>query len=266
MAEEENSKSWRFESRWFSNAVAAVGRRGLFTVSLIAVWAAGPRYFRRILEETNRTIWRCVLPVCAVAGPFGMVIALQGSVIVEVFGAQTTLPSLLVIIVLREIGPLVAGLMLALQAGSGYAGELGTMRVKEELDALNLMGVHPLAFQVFPRVAAITLAAPVLCIFAGAAGILAGRFGVISTGQVSPAVFNEEMFAFMRGMDIWGGLVKAGCFGLIIGIVCCFEGYSAGKGARGVAEATNRGVIVSVLLIVACNYLLSSILYGVVGL
>lgn len=257
-------EEWR-GGKILAGPVEAVGRRGAFALSLIAEWLSGPRYRGRVTRETFRTVRRCVAPVCAVAGPLGMVVALQGAEIVAAFGAQRSLPALLVLVILREVAPLATGLMLALQAGNAYASELGAMRVQDEWDALVLMGVSPAAYHVLPRVAAIALAAPPVFLCGGSAGILAGRFSILARGEISQGAFDAEMLSFLRWEDIWGGMLKTFCFGLLTGIVCCFEGFHSGGGERGAARAGTRGVTASVVILIAANFFLSSILYGAAG-
>ncbi len=246
------------------NVLVGTGRIGLFVVTLVKACTTGRWYVGQIIQRSVEVILRCFLPVMAVTAPFGMIIGVQGSAILKLFGAHLTLPSLVVMLMLREIAPLMAGIMLALQAGSGFAGELGTMRVKEEIDASEIMSVDPLVFQVIPRILAITLAGPVLYTLAGAIGIAGGWFASVGD-QISHGTFMANMFDFLGPMDILGGAIKTSVFGFTAGVISCYHGFNATRGARGVAQSTNRAVASTVLLNVVLNYFLSSALYGVVG-
>lgn len=242
----------------------ATGRLGLFLASAVQHAARSRWYFDQLLEQTARVILRSFLPIMAVTAPFGMIVGVQGKAILELFGAHTTLPSLVAILMLREVAPLMAGIMLCLQSGSGFAGELGTMRVKEEIDATEIMAVDPVAFQVVPRILAITIAGPILYTLAAAVGVAGGWIASVGP-NLSTGYFFDSMFNFLGPMDLLGGAIKTTVFGFVAGSVSCWQGYHSERGARGVARSTNRAVVWTVLLNVVLNYFLSSALYGVIG-
>jgi phospholipid/cholesterol/gamma-HCH transport system permease protein len=229
----------------------------------MAMWSfrEGHLYVRECLFQATRVIARTIVPTCAMRFPFGMIIGLQGYSILDLFGAHITLPSLLAIMMLREVAPVMTGVMLALQAGSGAAGELGTMQVKQEIDATEIMAVDPVAFHVLPRMFAIVVTGPVLFTIGGAIGLVGGYVAVVGD-VISHGTFMSNLWTFLTLADVWGGVAKALAFGLIVAVVCCYEGFYSGRGARGVGAASNRAVVTSVLLIVVSNYFLSSAIYG----
>ena len=149
------------------------GRFGIFAGRIGLRLLRPPYFFDSVIAQTWQTCSRCLGPVIAVNFPFGSVLALQGLVIFDMFGAQRLLSSLVSVAVLRELAPVLASVLVAAQGGSSCSAELGAMRIKEELDATEVMGIDGLRFHVMPRVIALTVACPVLYIFGGAWG--AGR-------------------------------------------------------------------------------------------
>jgi phospholipid/cholesterol/gamma-HCH transport system permease protein len=191
-----------------------------------------------------------------------MVIGLQGLAIFEMFGAQRLLPSLIAVAVLRELSPVLASVLVAAQAGSAYAAELGSMRIKEELDATEIMAVDSLRWHVVPRVLALMLACPILNTLGDVAG-LAGGFTMSVLVQGEPAgVFLANLWTFVSVVDLGYGLLKTTVFGAIIGLVACYHGYFTTGGAAGVGRAVNDTVVRATLGFFAVNYILTSAMFG----
>lgn len=249
--------------RWLS-WLQGTGRLGLFVADVGLQIKDGRFYLGQVIDQGMRVILRCFLPILAVTGPFGMIVGVQGNAILKLFGAHMTLPSLISLLMLREVSPLMVGIMLSLQSGSGFAGELGTMRVKEEIDATEMMGINPSLYHVLPRILAITVAGPILYALSGAIGVSGGALVAIGE-NISFGAFFYKMTDFLSVMDILGGAIKTTAFGFVAGTISCYHGFYSERGARGVARSTNRAVVSSVLLIVVMNYFLSSALYGFSG-
>lgn len=201
---------------------------------------------------------RCLAPVVAVTFPFGMVIALQGLTIFDLFGAQRLLPSLITVAVLRELAPVLASVLVAAQGGSAYAAELGAMRIKEELDATEVMAVDALRWHVAPRVAALVLACPLLDLAGACAGLAGGFVMAVCVQGENAGVFLANLWAFTQPFDLVGGLIKTMVFGFIIGITACFHGFHAAGGAAGVGRGVNDTVVHAALGFFVANYLLTS--------
>jgi phospholipid/cholesterol/gamma-HCH transport system permease protein len=220
----------------------------------------------RFADETLRHLWitsiRCLGPVVAVNVPCGMVISLQGLEIFSLFGAHRLLSSLVSVAVLRELAPIMASVLIAAQGGSATAAELGSMRIKEELDATEVMAIDSMRLHVVPRVLALTAAGPILYTVGATAGI-AGSYltAVIMRGEAG-GVFWSELWALSQPMDLWAGLLKTCVFGATIGLVAAFHGFTATGGAAGVGRAVNFTVVRSVLAFVTLNYFLTIALYG----
>lgn len=247
------------------DSLATAGRFGLW-MGRVGARAVTPPWNR---DDLGRLLLdmlvRCALPVCAVTFPFGFVIALQGLGIFDLYGAQRMLPSLLSVAVLRELSPVLASVLVAAQGGSAFAAELGAMRIKEELDATEVMGVDSIRWHAVPRVLALTFACPVLNIFGTVAG-LAGGFVLAVTVKGEPAgVFMDNLWAMTAPFDLWAGLLKTLLFGAIIGLIAAWHGFHAKGGAAGVGRGVNDTVVHCTIAFFIANYLLSSAMFGSVG-
>lgn len=161
----------------------------------------------------------------------------------------------------RELGPVLTGLLVAARAGGAMAARLGTMRVSEQIDALEVMGIDPKQFLVAPRIAAAILSLPLLCaIFdfiamMGSYSLCTGFLGL------DPAIYWDKIGLWLNPRDIYEGLIKAAFFGLIFAAVCTYRGFNASGGAKGVGEATNQGVVNSMVLIIVFNFILSNTIH-----
>ena len=247
------------------NSLVAIGQFGIFTARVFKGLVLGPRYLDAFFKHTWVVVWRCILPVVAVVFPFGMVTALQGLSIFALFGAERMLASLLSVAVFRELSPVLASVLVAAQGGSAFAAELGSMRIREELDATAVMGVDGLAWHVAPRVLALTLACPILNLIGSVAGVAGGFFTAVLIKGEQAGIFLSELWSFTDPVDLWGGVLKTTLFGLIIGLVSTWLGYNAKGGAAGVGEAVNNTVVYSVVLFITANYFLTSAIFGTLG-
>lgn len=244
--------------------LAGLGRFGIFS----------GRVFLRIVlppwevHETARHTWgiatRCMLPVFAVVFPFGMVMALQGLSIFELFGAQRLLSSLVSVAVFREVSPVLASTLVAAQGGSAFAAEVGAMRIKEEIDATEVMAVDPLRVHVVPRVVAVMVATPILNLMGSVAGIVGG-FVTASVIKAEPGgIYWANVWALTHPTDLAGGFLKTLVFGTLIGLVSTYHGFTATGGAPGVGRAVNDTVVISVTALIIANYFLTSALFGAI--
>ncbi len=211
------------------------------------------RPWRLRLRETLRHLDEAGLrafPLALLLGVLiGMILAFQSSIPMRQFGAEIYIPNLVGISLLRELGPLMAAVILAGRTGSAYAAELGTMTVNEEVDALRIMGIDPFAWLVLPRMLAAMLVMPLIALVMNLAGLI-GMTGVMaSLGFPVIAVLNQLQGAVALG-DLLGGLFKAAVFGLTIGFVGCRAGLSAGRGPRAVGDAATAAVVGGIVGIV----------------
>lgn len=245
-----------------TDALSALGRFGTFA-GRVAVRALKPPLFAdQVLRQTGITTWRCVIPVTAVIFPFGMVLALQGLEIFGLFGAQRMLSALVAVAVIRELAPMLTAVLVAAQGGSSCAAELGAMRIREEIDATEVMAVDSLKYHVGPRILALTVATPLLNVLGSAAGILGAYVTAVFLKGEPGGVFIAELWSLSVPADAWAGTLKSLCFGAIIGVVAAWHGYNASGGAEGVGRAVNNTVVHSVVAFIVLNYFLTSALFS----
>ena len=216
-------------------------------------------FFRQMFVCGIQTI-----PVTLVVSVFtGAILALNGGLSLEQIGQETLIGRIVTVSMTREMGPFMTALILAASVGSGMAAELGTMKVSEETDALEVMAIDPARFLVLPRLLAMLVVTPMLTVYTNFVGILGGA--VVSYYQygVSLLRFKTEAFLYLTGKDIYTGLLKAVIFGAVIASVGCSQGLRARGGAIGVGQATRRAVVVSYLLIIILGYYLTFIFYRI---
>jgi len=215
----------------------------------------------RILPRPWRLRWAEVLrhldeagtrafPLCMLLGTLiGVILAFQSSVPMRQFGAEIFIPQLVGISLIRELGPLLASIILAGRTASAYAAELGTMRVNEEVDALKIMGLDPIAWLVVPRIIASTLVMPALTMVMNVTGII-GMMIVMATLGFPPIAVLNQLEQWLSVGDLAGGLGKAAVFGLAIGYIGCLSGLSAGRGPRAVGDAATGAVVGGIVALV----------------
>lgn len=202
------------------------------------------------------------VPIVALISLFiGMVLGLQGAYQLEKFGAAYYVLALVGVSMTRELGPLITAIIVAGRSGSSFAAEIGTMKVSEEIDALEVMGLNSVKYLVVPKYLAMLIMMPCLTLLSDLSGIAGGAiFGMVQLDQTLPMLAGATRDSlFMR--DIWTGLVKSLVFGLIITKVGCYEGFSVRGGAEGVGKATTSSVVVSIFLIVFADVLFTALFY-----
>jgi phospholipid/cholesterol/gamma-HCH transport system permease protein len=182
----------------------------------------------------------------------GLILAYQSSIPLKRFGAEIFVPNLVGISLLRELGPLLAGVVLAGRTGSAFAAELGTMTVNEEVNALRIMGIDPMVMLVLPRILAAILVMPALTLLMNLAGLAGMTVVMESLGFPWSAVSNQLQQWLSLG-DLMGGLFKSACFGLVIAAIGCRAGLSAGFGPRAVGDAATAAVVGGIVAIVAMD-------------
>lgn len=225
------------------------------------------------LFRPRRMHWKEVLRVFEAAGVnalpvvflltflVGMVIAFESAQPLAQFGAQVFVANLLGLVMTRELGPVMAAIMLAGRSGSAFAAELGTMKVNEELNALETMGLSPVQFLVIQRVVAGVLLTPVLTVFAMYAGLLGGIPVLLGLGFPLRMVLAQLQLALHIG-DLAEGLLKSVVFGGIVASISCLRGLQTGEGPRAVGESTTRSVVSSILLIIFADAVFAAVTYN----
>lgn len=201
------------------------------------------------------------LPIVALIGfLMGLIMAFQAAIPLGRFGAQVYVANLIGLSVLREMGPLMTAIVVAGRSGSAFAAELGTMKVREEIDALITMGLDPVRFLVVTRVIAAVLMTPLLTIFADGIGIIGGAVVLRSLGYSWTTFYHQVQSAVGYG-SLTGGLVKSFAFGILVAAIGCLRGLQTGTGARAVGESTTRAVVSGIILIVVADGIFSLVYY-----
>ena len=239
-----------------------VGIITIFITKTMIGFSKRPLYLGLIMRQLI-IIGYYSLPVVAMTALFsGAVLALQSYTGFSRFSAESSIATVVVLSITRELGPVLAGLMVAGRVGASIAAELGTMRVTEQIDALYTLSTDPIKYLVCPRVIAAVISMPCLVLIGDIIGVMGGY--LVSTYKLD---FNSTSYIistveYLESIDVVSGLVKSAIFGFIIAIMSCYHGYYSGKGARGVGAATTAAVVSSSILILISNYLLTEIFFS----
>lgn len=243
-------------------ALQATGALVLFALQGISHLFRPPFYGRLFLRHVIE-IGYFSLPVVAMTAIFtGMVLALQTYTGFARFNAEGAVANVVVLSITRELGPVIAGLMVAGRIGASFAAEIGTMRVTDQIDALTTLSTNPMKYLVAPRLLAGTVALPFLVLIADILGVMGGW--LIGTAKLgfSSAGYLRATLDFMQTMDVVSGLVKASVFGFLIALMGCWCGYNSRGGAQGVGAATTSAVVISSILILALDYIITEMFFA----
>ncbi len=245
--------------RWFISQLRELGGMGL--LGLWALRYCFPPRWDLFFKQSERIGVRS-LPVILLSSAFiGMVFALETFYALRKFGAETMVGASLALAMARELGPVFTAVMLTARAGSAMAAELGTMRVTEQIDALEAMAVNPISYLVVPRIMGSTLLAPILTGISDFIGVAGGyAIGVLVLG-IDAGAFVSNIEKYLEVTDIYYGLLKAAVFGFLLALICCYKGYSVRGGAEGVGRATTESVVFSTVMILVADYILTALLF-----
>jgi phospholipid/cholesterol/gamma-HCH transport system permease protein len=237
--------------------LGATGRLTLFALHAVSQVFRPPYYPVELGQQLLR-IGYFSLPVVGLTTLFtGAALALQIYSGGSRFNAGTVVPSIVAIGIVRELGPVLGGLMVAGRVSSSIAAELGTMRVTEQIDALTTLSTDPMKYLVFPRILAGTLALPALVAVGNVIGIFGGYLVGTTRLGFNPGVYIKNTLDYLTAADVTTSLVKAAVFGFLLALMGCYHGYYSGRGAQGVGAATTNAVVSASILILAANYLLT---------
>ncbi|MBN8606665.1 MAG: ABC transporter permease [Caulobacterales bacterium] len=237
---------------------AETGRFSMFAARAIAS-IFSPPYFVGQLGRQCFQIGYLSLPVIGLTAVFiGAALALNIYVGGARFNAESFVPNIVVLGITRELGPVLAGLMLAGRVSAGIAAEIGTMRVTEQIDAMTTLSTDPFKFLIAPRVLAAVLTLPVLVLVADIIGVMGGYLVAVNSLGFNGATYLRNTFNFLENQDVILGLVKAAVFGFIIAVMGAYQGYNSSGGALGVGRATTNAVVGAIVLILAVNYLITA--------
>ena len=245
--------------------IEGVGRLGYAARFLIAVVANTPEAFRRLHLTLREIYFSGVLSliIILVSGLFvGMVLALQGYDVLTRYGADQSLGVLVALSLVRELGPVVAALLFASRAGSAITAEIGLMRATEQIEAMEMMAVDPIARVVAPRFWGAVISMPLLAALFSAMGIFGGYLvGVVMIGVDEGSFWSQMQAAVDVKNDILNGVFKSFVFGVAVTVIALFEGYDAPPTAEGVSRATTRTVVTSSLAILGLDFILTAFMF-----
>jgi phospholipid/cholesterol/gamma-HCH transport system permease protein len=248
--------------RAFLIFMEATGRLMLFTGVAVSHCFRPPFYLRLIARQMI-DIGYYSLPVVGLTALFtGMVLALQSYTGFARFQAEGAVATVVVLSVTRELGPVLAGLMVAGRIGASMAAKIGTMRVTEQVDALSTLSTNPFKYLVAPRLMAGLTMLPLLVLVADIIGVFGGFLIGVYRLDFNPAAYIGRTWEYLEPMDVISGLVKAGVFGFVIALMGCYHGYQSRGGAQGVGTATTNAVVSSSILILVFNYLITGLFFS----
>jgi phospholipid/cholesterol/gamma-HCH transport system permease protein len=248
--------------RIFLSFLFAIGDLTLFAVRAVVHGVSGPFYPRAIWRQMI-DIGYYSLPVVGLTAIFtGMVLALQSHTGFSRFEAESAVATIVVLSMTRELGPVLAGLMVAGRVGASMAAEIGTMRVTEQIDALTTLSTDPFKYLVWPRLLAGFLMLPLLVIVADVIGVFGGYVVGIYKLGFGPFEYINNTFEFLETEDVVSGLVKAAVFGFLVALMGCYQGYHSEGGAQGVGAATTKAVVSASILILTANYIVTELFFS----
>ena len=241
---------------------AATGRLSLFAFTAIS-HCVRPPFYPRLIGRQMIEIGYYSLPVVGLTAIFtGMVLALQSYTGFARFSAESAVPNVVVVSITRELGPVLAALMVAGRVGAAMAAEIGTMRVTEQIDALDTLATNPYKYLIAPRLIAGLTMMPLLVLIADVIGVFGGYVVSVYKLGFNPYIYLKNTLDFMEFLDVISGLVKAAAFGFIITLMGCYHGYNSKGGAQGVGAATTNAVVSASILILSFNYLITEMFFS----
>ena len=239
-----------------------VGILSIFIAKTISGLVRRPFYLGLILRQLV-SIGYFSLPVVAMTAIFsGAVLALQSYTGFSRFSAESSIATVVVLSITRELGPVLAGLMVAGRVGASIAAEIGTMKVTEQIDALFTLSTDPIKYLVVPRVIASVITMPCLVLIGDIIGVMGGYLVSVYKLGFNGTSYIKNTVEYLETMDVVSGLVKAAVFGFIIAIMSCYHGYHSDKGTKGVGTATTDAVVSSSILILLSNYLITELFFS----
>ncbi|MFN3210667.1 MAG: MlaE family ABC transporter permease [Roseovarius sp.] len=244
-------------------ALAMLGRITLFALSTFSHILRPPFYPREVFNALMQVGWLS-LPVVGLTAIFtGGALALQIYSGGARFNAEAVVPQIVAIGMVRELGPVLVGLMIAARVTSSIAAEIATMKVTEQIDALVTLSTHPMKYLVAPRVLAALITVPLLVGVGDIIGILGGYTVAVQNLGFNPATYMKNTVNFLESLDVISSLVKGAVFGVIAAVMGCYYGMNSGRGAQGVGRATKGSVQAAAILILAANFLLTGVFFSV---
>jgi phospholipid/cholesterol/gamma-HCH transport system permease protein len=241
--------------------LAEIGRLAGFTGRTLLSIVSPPVYGRLIAVQILRIGYFSLPVVGLTALSTGAVLALQIYLGGNRYGAEAIVPQIVVLGITRELGPVIAGLMVAGRVAAAIAAEIGTMKVTEQIDALTTLATNPIKYLVVPRLVAAVISMPILTAIGDTLGVFGGYLVATQNLGFTGSIYIKNTVAFATSADISSGLIKAAAFGFIVALMGCYQGFNSRGGAQGVGAATTNAVVSSSILILATDFILTAILF-----
>lgn len=251
--------------RWLGRiavrTIGTGGRMGIFLAQTLVLCFLPPYRWRRVLERIHFLGVKTLFVILLTGAFSGMVLGLQVFYTLRKFGAEALLGPAVALSLVRELGPVLSALMITGRAGSALTAELGVMRISEQIDALDMMAIHPVHYLIVPNLLAGVLVFPVLSWFFDVIGIFGGYLVGVELLGLAHGTYFGEIHSFLAVKDVLDGFYKSLCFGVIVIWICCFKGFYSGYGAEGVSRATTEAVVLSSVSVLLWDYLMGSFLF-----
>ncbi len=246
--------------RYTIRRVQVLGQSGIFLCLSIFQAFVPPFRFKRLLKEIEFVGSKSFLIVFVTALFTGMVLGIQGYYSLSQFGAEAALGVMVALSIIRELGPVLCALMVTGRAGSAIAAEIGIMKITDQFPALEMMAIDPLKYVISPKILAGIISLPLLTAFFDLVGIGGGYLVGVKLLGVNEGAYFGKMITAVSFTDIWGGILKSFCFGMLITWIAAFMGFTAEPTTEGVSRATTNTVVITSLSILIVDYILTSLL------
>jgi phospholipid/cholesterol/gamma-HCH transport system permease protein len=251
--------------RAFLLQLAGLGRMGVFFFRMLQGLGRPPGKFWPVIKQIQFIGSKSMFVICFVAAFTGMVLGLQGYYTLSKFGSEGLLGSAVALSLIREMGPVVAALMVTGRAGSAICAEIGIMRIDEQIDALECMAIDPFSYLIIPKLLASLVALPLLTAVFDVVGILGGYLTGVELLGINPGAYMNGIETTVEWNDVYMGIVKSFCFAFVIIWISTYKGYYAGMdegrfGPEGVSKATTEAVVLSSVSILVVDYVATSLL------
>ncbi|MGH7259647.1 MAG: MlaE family ABC transporter permease [Nitrospiraceae bacterium] len=240
--------------------IQEMGRMLIFLFSTFGWLTRPPFRFFQAIKQLHFIGFKSTFVIVLTAAFTGMVLGLQGYYTLRKYGSDAALGAAVALSIIRELGPVLAALMVTARAGSAMTAEIGIMRITEQIDALDTMAVNPLQYLIAPKVVASLIGVPLLVALFDVVGIYGGYVVGVDLLNVNAGGYWNSVETAVEWKDVYGGIWKSISFGLIISWVCCYKGYYTKMSAEGLGTATTEAVVLTSILILVWDYFLTSVL------
>lgn len=245
----------------FLDLIGKIGKFIIFLYNSTKVIFSREWYFKNLARQFFE-IGFCSLPVVAMTAIFtGGVMALQTYAGCNRFGAESTVPAIVVLAITRELAPILVGLMVAGRISTSIAAQIGTMRVSDQIDALYTLSTSPYKYLILPRIIAATISMPFLVMIADIIGIFGGTVASVVSLKFDLVAYINNTINFLRFEDVYSGIIKSIVFGFIIAVCGCYNGYYSKGGAEGVGKATTNAIVSASITILLSNYIMTELFF-----